>query len=84
MAKNITISYKSGHWFAAVQTEREVEVPKHPNTSMVGVDVGIAKFVTLSTGEIISPKNSFKAKAKKLARYQRAMARKQKFSKNWQ
>ncbi len=82
-AKNITISYKAGQWFASIQTEREVDIPKHPDTSMVGVDVGIAKFVTLSTGEIILPKNSFKSKAKKLARYQRAMARKQKFSKNW-
>jgi len=84
VAKNITISHKAGHWFAAIQTEQEVELPKHKATSMVGVDVGIAKFVTLSTGEMILPKNSFKNKAKKLARYQRAMARKQKFSKNWQ
>ena len=84
VAKNITISQSGGKWYASIQTEREVETPLHPSTSAVGIDVGVAKFSTLSTGEIFEPKNSFRNKAQRLARYQRAMSRKTKFSKNWQ
>ena len=83
IAKNITISQKNGKWYASIQTEREVETPLHESTTSVGVDVGIAKFATLSTGEVFAPVNGFKNKAQKLAKYQRAMSRKKKFSKNW-
>ena len=82
--KNLTISQQGGKWYASIQTEREVETPLHPSTTAAGIDVGVAKFATLSTGEIFEPKNSFRNKAQRLARYQRAMSRKTKFSKNWQ
>ena len=49
----------------------------------MGVDVGIVKFATLSKGEVFEPINSFRSKAQRLARYQRAMSRKTKFGKNW-
>lgn len=84
VAKNITISQSGGKWYASIQTEREVEAPLHTSSTAVGIDVGIAKFATLSTGEVFEPKNSFRSKAQRLARYQRAMSRKTKFSKNWQ
>ena len=83
-AKNITISLSGGKWYASIQTECEVEEPLHSSTSAVGIDVGVAKFATLSTGDIYEPKNSFRNKAQRLARYQRAMSRKTKFGKNWQ
>ena len=82
--KNLTISQQGGKWYASIQTEREVETPLHPSTTAAGIDVGVAKFATLSSGEIFEPKNSFRNKAQRLARYQRAMSRKTKFSKNWQ
>ena len=81
--KNITVSQHNGKWYASIQTEFEVEQPIHPATSAVGVDVGITKFATLSTGEVFAPINSFRTKAQRLARYQRAMSRKTKFGKNW-
>ena len=81
--KNITISQTNGKWYASIQTEREIEAPVHTATSAVGVDVGIVKFATLSTGEVFEPINSFRSKAQRLARYQRAMSRKTKFGKNW-
>jgi putative transposase len=81
--KNITVSQTNGKWYASIQTEREVEQPIHVATSAVGVDMGIAKFTTLSTGEAFQPINSFRTKQAILARYQRAMSRKIKFSKNW-
>jgi putative transposase len=81
--KNITISQKAGKWYASVQTEREVEPAVHPSISMVGVDVGIAKFATLSDGQVFEAVNSFKQKQVKLAKYQRDLSRKVKFSNNW-
>jgi putative transposase len=82
-AKNITVSQSGGHWYISIQTEREVEQPVHPSTSIIGIDVGIAKFATLSDGTIFEPVNSFKKHQQRLARYQRSMSRKKKFSSNW-
>lgn len=67
----------------SIQTEREVEQPVHPATSIVGIDVGIARFATLSDGSHIEPLNTFRKHQRRLARYQRALSRKTKFSSNW-
>ena len=83
LAKNITISCVAGKWYASIQTEREVEQEAHPSSTIVGIDVGIARFATMSDGSHIEPLNSFKKHQKRLARYQRAMSRKVKFSSNW-
>ena len=83
VAKNITVSQKCGKWYASIQTEREVAQTEHTATSIVGVDVGIARFATLSTGQVFEAVNSFKQKQTRLARYQRALSRKVKFSSHW-
>lgn len=81
--KNVTVSRSGEKWFVSAQTEREVEAPKHPATSAVGIDMGVARFATLSDGSHIEPLNSFKKHEQKLAREQRKLARKDKFSNNW-
>lgn len=81
--KNVTVSASGGKWFVAIQTEREVAEPVHPATSIVGVDMGVANFATLSTGQIIAPVDALKKQGRRLAHYQRIMSRKQKFSRNW-
>ena len=81
--KNVTVSQSCGKWYVSIQTEYEVTEPTHSSTSMVGLDAGVAKLVTLSDGTIFEPVNSFKSNQKKLARLQRAMSRKVKFSNNW-
>lgn len=84
--KNMTVSLSSGKWFVSIQTEREVERPVHASSTLVGIDVGITRFATLSCkGQItaIEPSNSFRRHEARLARYQRAMSRKIKFSRNW-
>jgi len=83
VAKNITVSANGGKWFVSIQTEREVEQPVHPSTSIIGIDVGITRFATLSDGSHIEPLNTFRKHQQRLARYQRAMSRKTKFSSNW-
>ena len=81
--KNVTVSASGGKWFISVQTEREVETPRHSATSIVGVDMGVANFATLSTGEIIAPVNALAKRQRQLARAQRALSRKKRFSRNW-
>ncbi len=81
--KNVTIRKTSDRWFVSIQTEREVPDAVHPSTSIVGVDLGIARFATLSDGTFLAPINSIKKQQARLARYQRAMSRKTKFSNNW-
>ncbi|MDN6181045.1 MAG: transposase, partial [Halomonas subglaciescola] len=78
--KNCTIGFDGGHWFISFQTERQVETPTHPSRSMIGVDVGIARFITLSDGSFVEPVSSFKAHQHRLAKAQRGLARKVKFS----
>ena len=75
-AKNITISCVSGKWYASIQTEREVPQPTPAATTAIGIDMGIARFATLSDGSFIAPLSSFK-------KHQKRLARKVKFSNNW-
>jgi len=82
-AKDVTISESCGKWFIAVQTEREVETPLHLATSVVGLDWGIVRFYTLSNGEYQEQCQPLKKFLPKLAKLQRRMARKKKFSNNW-
>ncbi|MBI2225857.1 MAG: transposase [Betaproteobacteria bacterium] len=81
--RNVTVSQSGGKWFVSIQTQREVEPPVHPATAIVGIDVGIARFATLSDGSHIEPLNAFRKHQIRLAKYQRRMSRKQKFSNNW-
>jgi putative transposase len=63
----------------SVQAEREVAQPI-PQGNAVGIDIGIARFATLSDGTYYTPLNSFKRHERRLIRYQQAMSRKVKFS----
>ena len=82
--KNVTISKKSGHWYVSFGTERALsENPTHPSKSAIGIDLGITKLITTSDGQYIKPKNSFKANQIKLAKLQRQLSKKVKFSENW-
>lgn len=81
--KNITVSSNGGKWFVSIQTEREIEQPLPTSTTAIGIDVGIARFATMSDGSFIEPLNSFKKHQRRLAKYQRRMSRKVKFSSNW-
>ncbi|VWD12888.1 DNA-cytosine methyltransferase [Burkholderia aenigmatica] len=81
--RNATVSFNAGKWCVSIQTEREVEQPVPHATSVIGIDVGIARFATMSDGTFLTPLNSFKKHEARLRRCQRAMSRKVKFSNNW-
>jgi len=80
---NVTVSESAGKWFVSVQTERAVETPQHPSTSAVGLDWGVVNFATMSNGEVIGPCQPLKTFLPKLAKLQRRLTKKKKFSKNW-
>ena len=81
--RNVTVSQYVGKWFVSIQTAREVEQPVPRATSAIGIDMGIARFATLSDGSFLAPLNSFKRHEIKLRQAQRVMSRKVKFSRNW-
>jgi putative transposase len=80
--KNVTVSLSCGKWFVSIQTERELELPL-PRGGTVGIDLGVARFATLSDGTFYAPLNSFKRHQARLRKAQQGMSRKQKFSANW-
>ncbi|MGV8919336.1 MAG: RNA-guided endonuclease InsQ/TnpB family protein [Pseudomonas sp.] len=80
--RNATISQSGGKWFVSIQTRREVEQAT-PHGDAIGIDMGIARFATLSDGTFFAPLNSFKRHENALRKAQQAMSRKTKFSCNW-
>jgi putative transposase len=81
--KNVTVSCDGSHWYLTIQTQREVDEPVHASDSAVGIDLGVARFAALSDGTFVEGSNAFKKNQKRLAFYQRRMARKVRFSANW-
>jgi putative transposase len=88
--RSVTVSQRAGKWFVSILTKREVEqsIPNGPAVDTVvdtaiGIDVGVARFATLSDGSYLAPLNSFRTHEQRLAKYQRRMARKVKGSSNW-
>lgn len=81
--KNVTVSKKGKHWYASVQTEYEVLPPTHSSSSIIGIDLGIVRFATLSDGTFYNPLNSFSKLEKRLSVTQKRLKNKQKHSRNW-
>jgi putative transposase len=80
--RNVTVSASCEKWFVSILTQRQVE-PRRATGPAVGIDMGIARFATLSDGEFFAPLNSFRRHEKALAVAQRSLSRKIKYSNNW-
>ncbi len=80
--KNTTVSRRAGKWFVSMQTEREVQITPTRSRSALGIDVGIARFVTLNDGRFFSALHSFRRHEQALAKAQQALSRKEKGSRN--
>lgn len=75
--KRMTISYHAGYWYASltIETPDTLRKPmRHDN--IVGIDLGVSRFATLSTGERIANPKPLSKSLRKLARAQRALSRK--------
>ncbi|WP_305910465.1 transposase (plasmid) [Methylomarinum sp. Ch1-1] len=83
LAKNITVSRVGRHWYASIQAEKTIEITPHPATSIIGVDLGVKRLITLSNGRFYPGQATGKRLAGKLAKLQRQLKHKTKFSNNW-
>ncbi len=81
--RNVTVSRSGGHWYVAIQIEKEIADPVHPSASAVGGDRGVANLLTLSDGTMFLPVPSYRDRQKRLAKEQKKLAHKVKFSANW-
>jgi putative transposase len=81
--KNATVSLRGGRWFVSIQTEQEVAEPVHTSTTAAGIDRGVVNLATLSDGTVFEGAKPLKRLLRKLARQQRMLSRKVRFSRNW-
>lgn len=79
--KTVSVIRESAKWFVCFSVESEKEIlPK--TGQVVGIDVGIENFVTLSDGTQIDNWKYYESSQKELRRAQRSVARKKKGSNN--
>ena len=87
--RNATVSLNAvGEWHISIMCLVDVELPEHVQGEMTGVDMGIAKNMTLSTdvcGDkgVFEGVHSFRAHQDKLAIEQRKLSKKVLGSENW-
>ena len=82
--RNVTVSLSGGHWYVAIQIEKTVADPVHPATTAVGGDRNVTdNILTLSDGTMFMPITAYRDLQKTLAREQKKLAHKVKFSANW-
>lgn len=77
----VTVSEKAGRWYLSVCcVDAPREVPDRTDTERVGVDLGVRKLATLSTGEFVAPTTESRAGTaraeKRIKRLQRSLSRK--------
>lgn len=83
--KFITITQDGLNWYCSVLCEYEVPGPEEikSNNNIVGIDVGLKSFATLSDGESIASKKFQSKYAKKLKKENKSLSRKKYGSSNW-
>jgi len=81
--KHVTISKTCGKWYIAFNCEVNIPEPKEIAQSAIGIDRGIKTFAQCSDGITIQGVSPLKKNLKKLAKLQRKLSKKKKFSSNW-
>ncbi len=77
-----SVSREAGRWFVAITVEQERPEPVTPTGAPVGLDLGIAHFLTLSDGTVIDAPKPLHPALRRLRRQQKAVARSQRNSKS--
>lgn len=80
--RSVTVSRRGKHWYASVLYRRERKLPMPSTGPAVGIDLGVANVVSLSTGERVKPCSFTKLERAK-RKQQRILARRRKGSANW-
>ena len=81
--KTATVSREGDWWYVSIQCKIEkVEQPVSNRGSAVGIDLGVAKPIVTSTGEVIMLPRTGDKERRRLASLQQRVARRKKGSKN--
>jgi len=84
--KNVTISISGDHWYASVQTEREVEDPidllANPDSVELGGDIGVVNALALSDGTVCDLPRMTDREKRKEENLARIVSRRKKGSRN--
>lgn len=80
--KSITISQDGNNWYCSVLCEYFISDKEKEINNIIGCDVGLKEFVTLSDGTIISNPRHIKKYEKRLIKEQKKLSKKQKGGKN--
>lgn len=78
-----TISERGGEWWISVQCEVEIADPEQPTGAPIGVDLGVKEMAVVSDGKRFDNPRALRKYEKRLARLQRELSRRKKFSANW-
>ncbi|HEX4203074.1 MAG TPA: transposase, partial [Ktedonobacteraceae bacterium] len=78
--KTCTVKREGDHWYVCLACEVEA-CPRLPYTNdAIGIDLGVSKLATLSTGDVIEHPRNYRKAEKKLAAAQQALSRKKRGS----
>jgi len=81
--KHLTITQDGEQWYCSVNVELKCkEKSVSTNSDVVGIDVGLKTFATMSDGSVIENPKILRKHEKRLATAQRRLSRKQKGSRN--
>jgi putative transposase len=79
---NVSVCREGSIWFASILTMQGDVAPSPDLKPTLGLDLGITVFAACSNGSMVEPLNAYKLHQCRLRRYQRAVSRKVKGSKN--
>ena len=80
--KSITISQNGDRWYCSVLCEYEIKEQEKKTENVVGIDIGLKEFCTLSNGIVINNPKYLKKYEEMLIKEQKKLSKKQKGSKN--
>lgn len=73
--RNVSLRFDRGAWFCSIQTQSADTLPAGLAPSL-GIDMGLAQFVTTSDGKAVAPLKAMARQQVRLRRYQKAVSRK--------
>ncbi len=82
--KTLTIKKEARNYYAIFTAIKDMEIPKKEDANPVGIDVGLKTFAVLSDGTKINKPNFRRNQEKRIARWQKIVARRKKGSRRRQ
>ena len=80
--ESITISQDGDRWYCSVLCEYEIKEQEKKTENVVGIDIGLKEFCTLSNGIVINNPKYLKKYEEMLIKEQKKLSKKQKGSRN--